>query len=147
MRLSNPVLGVGKGTYFITGHGGSDLIQVTWGLENRDLSVRGDAGNDNIRIQNNAGKSISSLSGDQGNDVITIVASDNVGAFGGPGADSIRAIAGTKNPNVFLFQNGGDNQPDGNKDILDCSGIPLSTAKVNVADGDVAKNCDTVIAS
>jgi hypothetical protein len=61
--------------------------------------------------------------------------------YGGDGTDTITYNGA---PEAKLFQAEFGNNPDGEKDTLNCGNAPLSVAFISLEDGDVAVNCKTV---
>lgn len=125
MTMSN--LRGGPGVYFIDPKGGDDTVAAN--VVDRDPPTFGfgfvvlpSGGNDKIAV-----KEIFPLA--------------TIEFYGGDGTDTIKYNGA---PEAKLFQAEFDNNPDGEKDTLNCGNAPLSVAFISLEDGDVAVNCKTV---
>jgi hypothetical protein len=115
----------GAGAYFIDPKGGDDtivanVVQVDPGISAFITLPSG--GNDKISVRNP-------------------IALGTIEFYGGDGSDTITYNGA---PGVKLFQAEFDNNPDGDKDILNCGNAGNSIAHISLEDGDVPVNCNTV---
>jgi hypothetical protein len=115
----------GPGFYFIDPKGGDDTIVAN--VVQKDPGISGfvtspSGGNDKISVKNP-------------------IAIGTIEFYGGDGSDTI-TYNGT--PGVKLFQAEFHNNPDGDKDTLNCGNAGNSVAHIILEDGDVPVNCNTV---